>query len=141
MSLTLCLKKALIFYTQLAEGNTAIALAMTVVSNMLGILIIPFSISKFIADGVGVHVPTAELLRSLLLTLLLPLILGKVLRESFRGLANFVDHNRKVFLNISAVFLSLVRPEISFFQFYFTYNVLVSINFNLHCDETISLFS
>ncbi|KAK8653410.1 hypothetical protein V6N13_127412 [Hibiscus sabdariffa] len=94
--------------TQLAGGNTAIALAMTVVSNMLGILFIPFSISKFIADGVGVNVPTAQLLRSLLLTLLVPLILGKVLRESFRGLANFVDQNRKLFSKISAVFLSLV---------------------------------
>ncbi|KAE8701068.1 putative sodium/metabolite cotransporter BASS4 [Hibiscus syriacus] len=108
MSSSLFLEHALIFYTQLAGGNTAIALAMTVVSNMLGILIIPFSISIFIADGVGVHVPTTELLRSLLLTLLLPLILGKVLRESFRGLANYVDHNRKLFSKISAVFLSLV---------------------------------
>ncbi|GMI68499.1 hypothetical protein like AT3G56160 [Hibiscus trionum] len=94
--------------TQLAGGNTAIALAMTVVSNMLGILIIPFSISKFIADGVGVCVPTAQLLRSLFLTLLVPLILGKVLRESVRGLADFVDHNRKLFSKINAVLLSLV---------------------------------
>ncbi|XWS65700.1 hypothetical protein CRYUN_Cryun05aG0136000 [Craigia yunnanensis] len=93
--------------TQLAGGNSALALAMTVISNMLGILIIPFSISKFIADGVGVSVPTAQLLKSLVLTLLVPLILGKVLRESFKGLADFVDHNRKLFSKISAVFLSL----------------------------------
>ncbi|XP_022747811.1 probable sodium/metabolite cotransporter BASS4, chloroplastic isoform X1 [Durio zibethinus] len=94
--------------TQLAGGNSALALAMTVISNMLGILIIPFSISKFIAVGVGVSVPTSQLLRSLVFTLLVPLILGKVLRESFKGLANFVDHNRKLFSKISAVFLSLV---------------------------------
>ncbi|EOY19134.1 Sodium Bile acid symporter family isoform 3 [Theobroma cacao] len=94
--------------TQLAGGNSALALAMTVMSNMIGILIIPFSISKFIADGVGVSVPTAQLLRSLVLTLLIPLILGKVLRESFRGLADYVDHNRKLYSRISAVFLSLV---------------------------------
>ncbi|EOY19135.1 Sodium Bile acid symporter family isoform 4 [Theobroma cacao] len=93
--------------TQLAGGNSALALAMTVMSNMIGILIIPFSISKFIADGVGVSVPTAQLLRSLVLTLLIPLILGKVLRESFRGLADYVDHNRKLYSRISAVFLSL----------------------------------
>ncbi|KAK6228407.1 hypothetical protein SCA6_000747 [Theobroma cacao] len=92
----------------LAGGNSALALAMTVMSNMIGILIIPFSISKFIADGVGVSVPTAQLLRSLVLTLLIPLILGKVLRESFRGLADYVDHNRKLYSRISAVFLSLV---------------------------------
>ncbi|XWS56864.1 hypothetical protein CRYUN_Cryun09bG0122000 [Craigia yunnanensis] len=137
--------------TQLAGGNSALALAMTVISNMLGILIIPFSISKFIADGAGVSVPTAQALRSLVLTHLVSLILGNVifpliitwkeenssgitnlersscllyenylvvktfqlfggsvLRESFRGLTDFVDHNRKLVSKISAVFLSLV---------------------------------
>lgn len=94
--------------TQLAGGNSALALAMTVISNMLGILIVPFSISKFIADGVGVSVPTKQLFRSLVLTLLVPLILGKVFRESFKGLADFVDQNRKLFSKFSALFLSLV---------------------------------
>ncbi|KAF8008955.1 hypothetical protein BT93_J0066 [Corymbia citriodora subsp. variegata] len=92
--------------TQLAGGNSALALAMTVISNLLGILLVPFSISKFIADGVGVTVPTKQLFKSLVLTLLIPLILGKILRESFRGLADFVDDNRKLFSRISAVFLS-----------------------------------
>ncbi|KAF5446293.1 hypothetical protein F2P56_031929 [Juglans regia] len=94
--------------TQLAGGNSALALAMTLISNLLGILIVPFSISKFIADGVGVSVPTKQLFRSLVLTLLVPLILGKVLRESFKGLADFVDQNRKLFSKLSALFLSLV---------------------------------
>ncbi|KAL6328463.1 hypothetical protein AAG906_038338 [Vitis piasezkii] len=89
-------------------GNSALALAMTVISNLLGILIVPFSISKFIADGVGVSVPTKQLLRSLVVTLLIPLILGKVLRESFKGVADFVDKNRKLLSMISAIFLSLV---------------------------------
>lgn len=94
--------------THLAGGNSALALAMTVISNMLGILIVPFSISKFIADGVGVSVPTKQLFRSLVLTLLIPLILGKVLRESFKGLGDFVDQNRKLFSRLSALFLGLV---------------------------------
>lgn len=123
---------------QLAGANSALALAMTVISNLLGILIVsfkvaiailwlhlyiyleshfsinafasvclaasdlicwwfcnhvlmsydaflfqvPFSISKFIAYGVGVSVPTKQLLKSLVLTLLIPLILGKV-KDSF----------------------------------------------------------
>ncbi|KAL0536644.1 hypothetical protein IC582_025602 [Cucumis melo] len=94
--------------TQLAGGNSALALAMTVISNMLGILAIPFSISKFIAAGVGIAVPTKELLRSLVLILLIPLIFGKILRESFKGVADFVDGNRKLFPRISAILLSLV---------------------------------
>ncbi|XP_027365447.1 probable sodium/metabolite cotransporter BASS4, chloroplastic isoform X2 [Abrus precatorius] len=94
--------------TQLAGGNSALALAMTVISNMLGILIVPLSITKFVADGVGVTLPTKQLFKSLVLTILIPLILGKVLRESFKGVADFVDRNRKLFSFISALFLSLV---------------------------------
>ncbi|KAK9280612.1 hypothetical protein L1049_014307 [Liquidambar formosana] len=43
--------------TQLVGGNSALALAMTVVSNLLGILVVPFWISKFLADGFGVSIP------------------------------------------------------------------------------------
>ncbi|CAI8602052.1 unnamed protein product [Vicia faba] len=94
--------------TQLAGGNAALALAMTVISNLLGILIVPYSITKFVASGVGVTLPTKQLFKSLVLTILIPLILGKVLRESFKGVADFVDRNRKLFSGISAFFLSLV---------------------------------
>ncbi|KAK4480415.1 hypothetical protein RD792_013488 [Penstemon davidsonii] len=104
--------------TRLAGGNSALALAMTVISNLLGILMIPFSVSKFVAAGVGVSVPTEELLRSLVLTLLVPLILGKVklfwhelLCEGLsfsRSLADFADGNRKLLAVISATLLSLV---------------------------------
>ncbi|KAK9912014.1 hypothetical protein M0R45_035888 [Rubus argutus] len=93
---------------QLAGANSALALAMTVISNLLGILIVPFSISKFIGDGVGVSVPTKQLLKSLVLTLLIPLILGKMFRESFKGVADFVDNNRKNLSKISAILLGLV---------------------------------
>ncbi|XP_042017374.1 probable sodium/metabolite cotransporter BASS4, chloroplastic isoform X2 [Salvia splendens] len=92
--------------TRLAGGNSALALAMTLVSNLLGILIIPYAISKLIATGVGVAIPTEKLLKSLVLTLLVPLILGKVARELSKGIADFVDGNRKLLAAISAIFLS-----------------------------------
>ncbi|XP_047956981.1 probable sodium/metabolite cotransporter BASS4, chloroplastic [Salvia hispanica] len=92
--------------TRLAGGNSALALAMTLVSNLLGILIIPYTISKFIAAGVGVAIPTEQLLRSLVLMLLVPLILGKVARELSKGIADFADGNRKLLAVISAIFLS-----------------------------------
>ncbi|KAK9735172.1 hypothetical protein RND81_04G188400 [Saponaria officinalis] len=71
--------------TQLAGGNFALALAMTVISNLLGILIVPFTVSKFVAAGVGISIPTKHLLKSLVMTLLIPLILGKVIREVVDG--------------------------------------------------------
>lgn len=94
--------------TRLAGGNSALALAMTVISNLLGILIIPFSISTFIASGVGVCLPAEKLFKSLVVTLLVPLLVGKVLREVSAGLANFADQNRKTLSVMSAVLLSLV---------------------------------
>ncbi|KAL6989335.1 putative sodium/metabolite cotransporter bass4, chloroplastic [Sarracenia purpurea var. burkii] len=94
--------------TRLAGGNSALALAMTLISNLLGILIVPFSLSMFIADGIGVSVPTKQLFKSLVLTLLVPLLVGKVFRETFKGLAVFVDQNRKLLSVISALLLSLV---------------------------------
>lgn len=94
--------------TQLAGGNSALALAMTIISNMLGILIVPLSITKFVANGVGVTLPTKQIFKSLVLTILIPLIFGKVLRESFKGVADFVDRNRKLFSIINALLLSLV---------------------------------
>ncbi|KAI8563452.1 hypothetical protein RHMOL_Rhmol03G0112100 [Rhododendron molle] len=94
--------------TRLAGGNSALALAMTLVSSLLGILVVPFSISMFIANGVGVSVPTEQLLRSLILTLLVPLLVGKVFRETFKGLAVFIDQNRKLLSMISALLLGLV---------------------------------
>ncbi|KAG9458983.1 hypothetical protein H6P81_003491 [Aristolochia fimbriata] len=94
--------------TTLVRGNSALALAVTVISNLLGILIVPLSLSKLIAGGIGVSVPTQQLFQSLVLTLLVPLILGKVFRSSLPWVAEFVDQNRKLFSNTSAVFLSLV---------------------------------
>ncbi|KAI3942132.1 hypothetical protein MKW98_003731 [Papaver atlanticum] len=94
--------------TQLAGGNTALALAITVISNLIGILTVPLSISKFIADGVGVSVPTKQLFKSLVVTLVVPLVLGKVSRDCFKGVSEFVDQNRKKLSMLSAILLSLV---------------------------------
>ncbi|XP_031501105.1 probable sodium/metabolite cotransporter BASS4, chloroplastic isoform X2 [Nymphaea colorata] len=94
--------------TQLVGGNSALALAMTVISNLMGIMIVPFTLSNFIAAGTGVSVPSRQLFRSLFLRLLLPLILGKGIRSSIGGVAKYVDRNRQLFPMLSAVLLSLV---------------------------------
>ncbi|KAL6341839.1 hypothetical protein AAG906_038084 [Vitis piasezkii] len=78
--------------TQLVCGNAALALAMTVMSNLLGILIVPFWISRFLANDFGASIPTEKLLWSLIFTLLVPLVLGK---------------NRRIFSIASTILLSL----------------------------------
>lgn len=94
--------------TQLVGGNSALALSLTVASNLLGIVTVPFLLSKLVAQGVGVSVPAGKLLKSLTLMLLVPLLLGKGIRNSFNGVAKFVDERRELFSMINSIFLSLV---------------------------------
>ncbi|KAJ3675097.1 hypothetical protein LUZ60_004139 [Juncus effusus] len=94
--------------TQLVGGNSALALAMTVISNLLGIITVPISLASYIASGTGVNFPTFKLLKSLVNSLLIPLVLGKILREASSGVAKFVDRNKKSFSVLSAILLSLV---------------------------------
>lgn len=94
--------------TQLFGGNSALALSLTVASNLLGIVTVPFMLSKLVAPGVGVSVPAGQLLKSLTLMLLVPLLLGKGVRNSFNGVAKFVDERRELFSMINSIFLSLV---------------------------------
>ncbi|KAF7149150.1 hypothetical protein RHSIM_Rhsim03G0099700 [Rhododendron simsii] len=107
--------------TRLAGGNSALALAMTVVSSLLGILVVPFSISMFIANGVGVSVPTEQLFRSLILTLLVPLLVGKEYAHvtSFMFVPLYVvlhspglicDSNQQVFRETFKVRVGVMTP-------------------------------
>ncbi|KAL6899149.1 hypothetical protein ACP4OV_005807 [Aristida adscensionis] len=95
--------------TQLCGGNSALALTMTVVSNLLGIITIPLSLAKYIGAGAGVSLPTEQLFKSLVTRLLIPLTIGKVARETSKGIADFVDGNRQGFAVASAILLSLVK--------------------------------
>ncbi|EES18708.1 hypothetical protein BDA96_09G250700 [Sorghum bicolor] len=97
-----------VILTQLVGGNSALALAMTVSSNLLGIIIVPLSLARYIGTGAGVSLPTEKLFRSLVTRLLIPLIIGKVAREASKGIADFVDRNQQGFSVGNAVLLSLV---------------------------------
>uniref|UniRef100_A0A804Q3C9 Sodium/metabolite cotransporter BASS4 chloroplastic n=1 Tax=Zea mays TaxID=4577 RepID=A0A804Q3C9_MAIZE len=96
-----------VILTQLVGGNSALALAMTVASNLLGIIIVPLSLARYIGTGAGVSLPTEKLFRSLVTRLLIPLIIGKVAREASKGIADFVDGNQQGFSVGNAVLLSL----------------------------------
>ncbi|OWM73665.1 probable sodium/metabolite cotransporter BASS4, chloroplastic [Punica granatum] len=93
--------------TQLVGGNSALALALTVLSNLLSTIAVPFWISNSFAEGLGVSIPTGQLFWNLICTILVPLILAKVLRSSSKGLATSVDQNRRKLSFISTLLLSL----------------------------------
>ncbi|XP_008784003.1 probable sodium/metabolite cotransporter BASS4, chloroplastic isoform X2 [Phoenix dactylifera] len=80
----------------------------TTLSSGVTLTRVPFSISRYIGAGAGVSVPTLQLFKSLITNLVVPLILGKVIRDSSERMAEYVDRNLRSFAMISAVLLSLV---------------------------------
>ncbi|GKC94820.1 probable sodium/metabolite cotransporter BASS4, chloroplastic [Tanacetum coccineum] len=59
-------------------------------------------------SGVGVSVPADKLFKSLFVTVLIPLIMGKVLRDYVKGATDIVDSNRKLFVAFGSILLSLI---------------------------------
>lgn len=94
--------------SQAAGGNVALALSLTVLSNLIGITTMPFFLSLLVSEGRGVSLPVYPLISTLLRTLLLPLLLGVSFRNLIPGLANRVDKNRKLLSLLSSFLLSLV---------------------------------
>ena len=80
-----------------AKGNFALALLLTVISNLLGIFTAPFFLSLLLSVG-GITIQPLPLLINLLLTLLLPLTIGKAARELFpkRVLPFLAKHKQKI---------------------------------------------
>lgn len=71
---------------QAVGGNTALALLLTVGSNLLGIFTMPFMLAAVLGAGSGaVQIAPAPLLRSLVKTILTPLLLGAAARASIPG--------------------------------------------------------
>lgn len=91
--------------SQVAGANTALALSLTLISNLLGILTIPFMISKLVAPNLGISVPAGPLMKSLVEMSLVPLLIGKVIRVYASG---FIDKKEKELAILSAIFLGLV---------------------------------
>mmetsp|Transcript_23452 Transcript_23452/g.30640 ORF Transcript_23452/g.30640 Transcript_23452/m.30640 type:complete len:477 (+) Transcript_23452:230-1660(+) len=67
-----------------AGGNTAHALLLTVFSNMLGILTVPFYLNLILTATEDIDISPVPLLQKLLVTILMPLVVGKVLQELSR---------------------------------------------------------
>ena len=72
-----------------AKGNQALALLLTVSSNLLGIFTVPFFLSLLLAVG-DISIDPTPLLTKLLLLILLPLVVGKVARDQIPAVLRFV---------------------------------------------------
>ncbi len=90
-----------------AGGNFALALLLTVSSNVIGIFSAPFYLSWLLRFG-GVSIDAAPLFIKLMLTLLLPLVIGKAARELSPAVLARVKQHKTFLSNFSSFCLILV---------------------------------
>ena len=76
-----------------ARGNAALALMLTVVTNLVGIFTVPF-ILKGMLGGSSVSLDAVTLLVKLLITILAPLSIGKAVREIVPKVPAFVTRHK-----------------------------------------------
>ena len=77
-----------------AYGNGTLALMLTVTTNLIGILTVPFFVQWIVASGTSVEIDAADLLMKMALTVLVPLIVGKAIRESSQRIQEFVKAHK-----------------------------------------------
>ncbi|CAL5222608.1 g5001 [Coccomyxa viridis] len=95
--------------TQAVGGNTALALLLTVGTNLAGIFTMPFMLCWLLDTGnSAVALSPGPLLQSLVKTILVPLLIGAGARAFIPGVIKTVDSNKKALSVLSASLLALV---------------------------------
>ena len=70
--------------TALAGGNVPFSLVINVATNFLAILTIPFSLKLLLLSDKSIDLPVAELMGKIALLVLLPVVLGQILRPGIK---------------------------------------------------------
>jgi sodium/bile acid cotransporter 7 len=71
--------------TIIGRGNIPLSLFICVLGNFIGIFTIPFSLQLLVAAGGHVDLPLLKMLLNLITTVLVPIVLGYLLRLRLRG--------------------------------------------------------
>jgi len=109
----LCMPTALSTGVQISAangGSAALGLLLTVCTNLLSVLTIPFYVSRFLAGwgGNGLEVDAAALFTSLVRSVLVPMAAGSCARAASAGVARWADANKAKLSILSACLLILV---------------------------------
>jgi sodium/bile acid cotransporter 7 len=99
-----------VIIVNMANGATVLALLFTLTSSLVGIGFLAFTIPQLIQvmnvqiDGKLVTIPATSIVLSLIFSLLIPLVIGKCIREISSKGAKIIDKN-KVWIKYSSSFL------------------------------------
>ncbi|KIZ05282.1 hypothetical protein MNEG_2671 [Monoraphidium neglectum] len=96
--------------TQQIGGNVALALLLTVSTNMLGVFTMPFTLPALLGPALAgsVRLEPLPLLVKLVKTILVPSLVGASIRAFVPGAAAFVDARKKYLTYSNALLLALV---------------------------------
>lgn len=89
------------------KGNVALALLLTVTSNLLGVFTVPFFLSLLLNVS-DIKIDPGPLLVKLLLMILLPLIMGKAIRDMSKRVQAWLKRHKQLVSNTSSFFLCLI---------------------------------
>lgn len=130
--------------TASAHGNAALALMLTVCSNLLGVATTPFMLRTVLQSARDVRLDAVDLLTRLLLTVLMPLVVGKAIRALHESIRQWVKRNKTylgltsnaalaliVWMNLSASRENLVSQRFTDILVLLAYAVLLHVAFLL----------
>lgn len=83
--------------TAASKGNQALALLLCVVTNLLGIVTVPYELRLLLSGSNVVSVEPGPLVLKLSLTVLVPAVIGKVLTGYSETVRSFVNNHRLTF--------------------------------------------
>ncbi|CAM9580437.1 unnamed protein product [Hapterophycus canaliculatus] len=97
-----------------AGGNDALALLLTVTTNLLGVVTVPFFVKGVIKAGDDASINAVDLLVKLIITVLIPLVVGKMIREIAPGAKAWTKKHRvPLGLTSSAMLIMVVWQTLS----------------------------
>ena len=94
-----------IAFTSLSGGNTANAIFSTIFSNLLAVLIVPTIAVTYLASEAAIDVSLVSIFASLAKLLVLPLLVGQLLRQFMRALAERMSKGTKLVSSGIIVFI------------------------------------
>lgn len=96
-----------VILTKQANGHWPLSLMLTVTSNVLGTVTVPFLVSFVLHSAGSIDLDPVPLLQKLMLLLLLPISIGKGLRV-FRQVREFRAHHTRFLSMLSSFLLAMV---------------------------------
>ena len=97
-----------VIFTREAHGNSSLALLLCVGSTLIGMFILPFTIANLALKDAEIEFDTWDFLLNLLLSVLLPMTIGKIMREKFPNALHYIKKTNNFIKYLSSICLILL---------------------------------